>query len=57
MAVSLLELAVDPLTLVVIASRAFTACYCVHSIVAMRNASWVRRYGFAAAATVLLGMC
>jgi hypothetical protein len=55
-AVSLLVLAVDLFTLVVIASRAFAAYYCVQSVVAARTASGARRYAFVAMATVLLGI-
>jgi hypothetical protein len=56
-AASILSWSVDLFTLVVIASRAFAAYYCVQALVAMRTSERrVRQAGFAALSLVLLGI-
>jgi len=56
-AVSALSWSIDLFTLVVVASRAFAAYYCVQSVVAMLTSTHpARRAGFAALATVLMAI-
>jgi hypothetical protein len=56
-AVSALSWSIDLFTLVVVASRAFAAYYCVQCVVAMRTSTHpARRAGFAVLAAILLGI-